>query len=66
VAEHNGYQFYINPLTWLGEQLFNVNFGGKEGAEIVREYKEKDVCYDPNIWNVEDGTLLVGYFQSEK
>lgn len=66
IAEAKGYQFFINPQTWLGEKLFHLNFGGREGAPITQEYKETEMGYDPKIWDIEDGTRLVGYFQSEK
>jgi hypothetical protein len=68
VAEKNGYDFYVNPLSWLGKDLFNVNLGGRFGYchDLPHTFKEPGHKYYPEVWDVKDGTLLIGYFQSEK
>lgn len=66
VAEKNGYDWFIHEKDWLGKSLFNVSFGGRGGADITREFIEGEHRYHPEVWDIEDGTRLVGYFQSEK
>lgn len=65
IAEKNGYEFRFDSKHWLGQTLFNVDTGSKRQGIFRYEYRDND-HYNPEIWNIRDDTLLVGYFQGEK
>jgi hypothetical protein len=68
VAERNGYNFWIDKDKWEGSKLFNVDYGVKDGS-VKYEYYEGDVVekkYNPDIYKVNDFTILKGYFPTEK
>jgi hypothetical protein len=67
VAEHNGYQYHI-PRVFLGTGIFNADLG-VEQCFVSNVYNEKNSTqqlYEPQIWNIKDGTILLGWFQNEK
>jgi len=66
IAEDKGYNFFINPDAWQGHDLFNVDLGVNDG-EIKHVFNDNyEQIFNPDIFKVEDFTLLNGYFQSEK
>jgi len=66
VAEKRGYAWHVNKKEWLGYALFNVPFSAGSYSTTTKEFVEKEWSYEPAMWNIEDGTSLRGYFQSEK
>jgi len=66
LGEAKGFDWCINPAQWVCNDLFNLSFGGRGGEPITKEYHETILEYDPRIWDIEDGTLINGYFQSEQ
>jgi len=69
VAERKGYNFHINPtriFPWESKDLFNCSMGKKDGDIKQIFYDTNQQEFNPAIYNVEDFTLLWGYFQSEK
>jgi hypothetical protein len=65
IAEKNGYGFHFDSKHWLGRNLFDIDLGSAKAGICKYEFREGDK-YDPAIWNIKDGTMLMGYFQGEK
>lgn len=66
VALKNNYEFFI-PNDFIPKQIFkNLDLGCGNFIQH-RSYSEDNVqTYDPNVFNIQDNTLIYGYFQSEK
>jgi hypothetical protein len=75
VAEKNGYSFFIpngkydnendNPHLWMGDDIFDLNLGIQGSYNRVYQDSQQQ-NFNPKIFEVPDGTLLRGYFQTEK
>lgn len=69
VAEMRGYDFALKEdggWTWGWNKLFNIDRGVKCGEIRNIFYDTNQQEFNPDIFNVEDFTLLHGFFQSEK
>ena len=69
VAEMRGYDFALkesNDWQWRWGKLFNVDRGVKCGVIKKTFFDTNQQEFNPDIFNVEDFTLLYGFFQSEK
>jgi hypothetical protein len=66
VAERNGYNYHIDSGRWVGKELFDIDFGHRDNIGIRWDYIEQWCQYNSDMWNIKDGTMLHGYFQSEK
>ena len=66
IAEAKGYSFCVEGRKWLGHELFDLDLGQPGGVVLTHQYKETIYQYDPRIWDIQDGTYIVGFFQSEK
>jgi len=66
VAERNGFNFYIDPVDWIGNGLIDCDLGVKDGK--ITNYFTDVVTqdYNPDIFNVPNFTQLIGCFQTEK
>lgn len=72
IAERLGYSFHI-PRNFAGQPYFNCDLG--EPTENVNHiwfedrHNDGDLNrqkFDPSLFEIMDGTLLVGYFQTER
>jgi len=64
VSRETGYEIGLN---WhLGERYFNLKF--KKPNKIISEFEEKtkNGAFNPKIFQINDNTDLIGYFQSPK
>jgi hypothetical protein len=66
VAERKGYNFFIDKTLWCGHGLFDLDFGVIDGDIKQTFYDTDQQEFNPAIYDVEDFTLLWGFFQSEK
>jgi Glycosyl transferase family 11 len=65
VAETLGYDWAI-PRNFSGLGLFDIDLGTEPGPALA-EWQESDhQFYDPNLLRIKDGTLLKGYFQTDR
>ena len=71
IAEKNGYSFHI-PRNFLGSELFDCSLGVEKDL-TYKIYYDNFMCKsgtaqfcNPNIFNIEDFTRLVGFFQAER
>ncbi len=67
-AKRLGVKFYCP--SWKGETLFNLNDQDEKVDQpegITKEYKQLSTPgYSEDAHNIEDGTEIFGYFQTEK
>lgn len=67
-AQRLGVKFYCPP--WKGEPLFNLNDQDEKVSQpegITKEYQQLSTPgYSDDAHNIEDGTEIFGYFQTEK
>lgn len=68
-AQRLGVKFYCP--SWKGEELFNLNDEDEKVDQpegITKEYQEisSNPGYNEDAKNIEDGTEIFGYFQTEK
>jgi len=67
IAEQNGYDYHI-PRHFAGAGIFNADLGIETGhiTDVYRENRSLEKLYEPQIWNIKDNTILLGYWQTEK
>lgn len=66
VAEKRGYNFYMERGYCCWNDLFDLDFGIIDGECKYYFYDTPQQEFNPAIFDVEDFTLLNGFFQSEK
>ena len=69
IAEKKGYDFAViasKDFSWRYSKLFDIDLGVKPVEMRQTFYDNHDVGYNPAIEDVDDFTLLYGYFQSDK
>lgn len=67
IAEKKGYNFYVDQRYWQGYEMFdNLYLGKRDGIPITKEFIETAWEYQKGAWDIEDGTSLRGFFQSEQ
>jgi hypothetical protein len=68
VADRNGYKYKIPPGNYSLKKL-NIKAGElthEELKKINKEYRERWFHYDDNVFDINDWTSILGYFQSSK
>ena len=66
VAEKKGYNFYIDKERWWDTEVFDLDYGMKDGDYRYTFKDTQEQAFNPKIFDVKDFTLLYGFFQSEK
>jgi len=66
VAERNGYNFYADRNKWWDKDVFDIDFGVRDGNLVYTFNDTQEQSFNPEIFNVSDFTLLHGFFQSER
>jgi len=66
VAERTGYNFWINAEGWRGNELFECDFGVKDG-EVQQIFNDRqNQPFMPEVFDVTDFTEFRGFFQTDK
>jgi hypothetical protein len=67
IAEHNGYDYHI-PRSFAGSEIFNADLGVEHDftPNLYVENPSLEQLHEPQVWKIEDGTKLLGWWQSEK
>ena len=66
VAEHNGYDFHIDRLRWLGGDVFKANLGVSQGFSQAQEFIKIIRGHVCRMVKSEDGLPIAKYIFEEK
>jgi len=66
IAEMKGFNFYQNPKKWRGHGVLDIDFGKRDGVIKHTFHDTNQQEFNPKVFDMQDFTLLYGFFQSEK